>query len=336
MSKLLTIAEVGQAHDGSLGILHSYIDALADVGVNAIKFQTHIADAESSPYEPFRIKFSYQDQTRYDYWKRMEFTFDQWKGIKEHCDQRQIEFISSPFSNAAVNLLEKLGVKRYKIGSGEVSNLLLLKKVAQTGKDIILSSGMSSLKELDKTISFLRTFGNNISVLQCTTAYPTRPEQWGLNIIQELKSKYRLPVGFSDHSGDIYAGLAAVALGAEILEFHVVFNKQMFGPDTAASLDLSQIRTLIKGTNQIVRCTFNPVDKSEVLELTDLKQIFEKSLAINKSLKQGDILSEDDLESKKPAGMGIPAGEFERVIGKKLSRDMEKWDFLNLNDLIND
>ena len=120
------IAEIGQAHEGSLGILHSYIDALADTGVDAVKFQMHIAEAESSAFEPFRVKFSLEDATRFDYWKRMGFTFEQWKGIKEHCDAVGLEFMCSPFSNLAVDWLEELGVKQYKIGSGEVNNLLLL------------------------------------------------------------------------------------------------------------------------------------------------------------------------------------------------------------------
>ena len=136
MKRVFIIAEIGQAHEGSLGILHSYIDALEDTGVDAIKFQTHIAEAESSEYEPFRVKFSYEDATRYEYWKRMEFTLEQWKGIKKHCDEVGLEFISSPFSNMAVDWLEELGVQKYKIGSGEVNNYLMLEKIAKTGKDI--------------------------------------------------------------------------------------------------------------------------------------------------------------------------------------------------------
>ena len=150
------IAEIGQAHEGSLGILHSYIDALATTGVHAIKFQMHIAEAESSNYEPFRVKFSFEDATRYDYWKRMEFTLEQWKEIKQHCDAVGLDFICSPFSNLAVDWLEEIGVKYYKIGSGEVSNLLLIEKIAQTKKTLILSSGMSSFSELDTTVAFLQ------------------------------------------------------------------------------------------------------------------------------------------------------------------------------------
>src|SRR5205823_2349390 len=146
---LMIIAEIAQAHDGSVGILHSYIDALAATGVDAIKFQTHIAEAESSGHEAFRVQFSYVDNTRYDYWKRMELSLEQWIEVKNHCHRKGMLFISSPFSCKAVDLLEKAGVDRYKIGSGEVTNSLLLEKINRTGMPVILSSGMSKMQELD-------------------------------------------------------------------------------------------------------------------------------------------------------------------------------------------
>ena len=327
------IAEIAQAHDGSLGIAHSYINALAGTGVDAIKFQTHIADAESSVHEPFRVKFSYEDASRYDYWKRMEFTAEQWAGIKLHCEEKGLEFISSPFSCAAVELLQQLGVKKYKIGSGEVSNLLMLEKIALTGKDTILSSGMSSLSELDSTIDFLKPFGNPVSVLQCTTAYPTVAGQWGLGLIAVLKERYHLPTGFSDHSGDIYACLAATALGAELLEFHAVFDKNMFGPDAKASLTIDQIKKLLQGVNQITTDLETKTNKESSESFADLKKIFQKSLAVNKDLEAGHIISFNDLETKKPSGYGIDAKDFKKIIGKTLKQKKSAQDFLNESDL---
>lgn len=327
------IAEIGQAHEGSLGIAHSYIDALKDIGVTAVKFQTHIAQAESSPAEPFRVKFSYEDETRMDYWRRMEFTPEQWQGLKDHCDEAGLEFISSPFSNAAVDLLESIGVRRYKIGSGEVTNYLMLEKIARTGKPILLSSGMSSLAELRQTIDFLKAFGNDLSLLQCTTAYPTKPEDWGLNAIQELRDKFRLPVGFSDHSGDIYACLAAASFGARLFEFHVVFDKKMFGPDAPASLTMEQVKELTEGLRQIERAMNSPQDKSDNSRFEGLKSIFEKSLAVNRDLPAGTLIEFDMLEAKKPFGQGIPASQFRDVIGKELRNDLSAWSFLNQNDL---
>jgi N-acetylneuraminate synthase len=328
------IVEIGQAHDGSLGILHSYIDALSKTGIDAIKFQTHIADAESSSQEPFRVNFSYEDKTRFDYWKRMEFTFEQWLEIKKHCDEVGLEFISSPFSIAAVDLLEKINVKKYKIGSGEVTNYLMLDKIAKTGKDIILSSGMSSFNELDDVFKFLSAYNKKISVLQCTTQYPTNPENLGLNVITELKNRYKVPVGLSDHSGKIYPSIAATALGAEILEFHAVFDRRQFGPDSKSSLEIDEIKTLVEGVSYVSSAISKPIDKNNNSEFCDLKKIFEKTLSINKSKRQGEIIKLEDLEAKKPALMGVSASDYNFVVGKKLSRDLKKWDFINKSDLI--
>lgn len=330
------IAEIGQAHEGSLGILHSYIDAVAATGVNAIKFQMHIAEAESSVHEPFRVKFSYEDKTRYDYWERMGFTLEQWKEIKAHCDVVNIDFICSPFSNLAVDWLEEIGVKYYKIGSGEVNNLLLLEKIARTKKPVILSSGMSSYEELDNTVAFLKGREVEFSILQCTTSYPTQPEQYGFNVIKELKEKYGVPVGFSDHSAKVATNIAAVALGAEILEFHMVFDRRMFGPDTKSSLTMDEVAELVEGVNSIHKAINNPIDKRNNEHFSGLKAIFEKSLAVNKDILQGDHITFEDLEAKKPKGYGIDALRFEEVIGKKLNKNLKKWDFITDNDITND
>ncbi|WP_179376466.1 N-acetylneuraminate synthase family protein [Winogradskyella wichelsiae] len=330
----VTIAEIAQAHDGSLGMAHAYIDAVAKTGCSAIKFQTHIAEVESSIHEPFRVQFSKQDATRLDYWKRMEFTLEQWQGLKQHCDTVGIEFMSSPFSNAAVDLLEQVGVKRYKIGSGEVNNLVLLEKIAQTRKPVIVSSGMSSLEELDQTIAFLKDRKVAVSVLQCTTAYPTKPEEYGLNVISILKERYQIPVGFSDHSSSIETCIAAVALGAEILEFHVVFDKDMFGPDAKASLTLNETSQLVKAVNNVALAIQNPIDKCDNSKFSELKGIFEKSLSINKNLEKGHHITFEDLETKKPKGYGIDASLFQEIIGKRLNKDVNKWAFLNWDDLM--
>ncbi|MBF02168.1 MAG: N-acetylneuraminate synthase [Flavobacterium sp.] len=333
MNKVFIIAEIAQAHDGSLGIAHSYIDALAKTGVDAIKFQTHIAEAESSMFEPFRVNFSYEDKSRYEYWSRMEFTLEQWKGLKQHCDEVGLEFISSPFSCAAVDLLEEVGVKRYKIGSGELNNYLMLQKIAQTGKPIILSSGMSDYEELKQTIQFLKPFKNELSLLQCTTAYPTKAEEWGLNEIHKLKEKFNIPIGFSDHSASIVAPLAATALGASILEFHVVFHKDLFGPDAKASVTIEETKELVKGVRSIETSLNSDFSKVETSKFDDLKVMFGKSLSINKDLKKGSILTLSDLESKKPGDKGISAKDFQSVIGKKLLVDLKQWDFLNKENI---
>ena len=332
-SDLFIVGEIGQAHNGSLAAAHSYIYALAETGVNAVKFQVHIAEAESSIYEPFRIPSPDPHESRMEYWKRMEFTPDEWLGLKKHCEQKGLEFIATPSCLAAADLLIKLDVQKFKVGSGDTNNPLLLQHIAKTGKELILSSGMSSMQELDEAVQFLKSGNNKISLLQCTSSYPAKAEQWGLNLIQEYKDRYNIPIGFSDHSGDIIACLAAVSSGAEILEFHVVFDKNIAGPDTTSSITIDQVTELIKGVRQIETALKNPVDKTDHSAFSDLKDIFEKSLAINKNLSKGHYLSINDLESKKPKGRGISVLKYEKVIGKQLNKDLNQWAFITENDL---
>lgn len=332
--KTTLIAEIAQAHEGSLGIAHSFIDALSKTGISTVKFQTHIADVESSEYETFRVNFSYEDKTRFDYWKRMEFTEEQWRGLKEHCDACNLEFLSSPFSNAAVDLLEKINVKRYKIGSGEISNFLLLEKVAKTGKPIIISSGMSDLNELMTVFQFLNARNIDMSILQCTTAYPTAPGQWNLNLIDVLKDKFNVPIGYSDHSGEVYPLIAAFVKGAQIIEFHVTFDKRMFGPDAKASLNIDEVKYLVDAIQKLEIDFEKKATKSINNDLYRLKEIFGKSLSINKDLMADHVLSFDDLDTKKPKGYGIDANKFEKVIGRKLKFDKLANSFIKESDLI--
>jgi N-acetylneuraminate synthase len=327
------VAEIAQAHDGSLGTAHAYIDALAGTGVDTVKFQVHIAAAESSVHEPFRVQFSFEDETRYAYWQRMEFTPEQWAGLKLHCEQHGLEFLASPFSIAAVELLERLGVARYKIGSGETSNLLMLDRIARTGKPIILSSGLSTFDDLDRTIAFLRPHRNALTLLQCTTSYPTAPAQVGLNVLAELRGRYGLPVGLSDHSGTIHPGLAAVALGARMLEFHAVFDRRAFGPDATSSLQIDEIRQLVEGVRAISTALAHPIDKSTLAVAPELLTMFGKSLSVNRDLAAGSVLELAHLESRKPGDRGISAQDFRDVVGRKLARALQDGDFLTADDL---
>jgi N,N'-diacetyllegionaminate synthase len=327
------IAEIAQAHGGSFEKAQAYITALSKTGVDAVKFQMHIADAESSGHEPFRIPMPGY-ATRIDYWRAMEFSMTQWQQLKHSCEAHGMEFICSPFSNAAIDRLETLDVKRYKVGSGEVTNFLMLERLVQTGKQVLLSSGMSSLSELDATVQFLQQRGTDVSVLQCTTAYPTQPEHYGLNMIAALKQRYQVPVGFSDHSAHPETCLAAVALGAEILEFHVILDEQdTAGPDASSSLTIAQVADLVQAVRRIETALSHPIDKTDVSAFGGLKQMFEKSLAVNKDLPKGHVLRFEDLEAKKPKGFGIDARDYEQVIGRRLNKNLGQWDFLTKHDI---
>lgn len=326
-------AEVGQAHDGSLGAAHAYIDAAAKAGADAIKFQTHIADAESTPAETFRVHFSRQDATRYDYWKRMEFTAEQWHGLAKHCRDVGLEFLSTPFSMQAVDLLERLDIAAWKVGSGEVTNLPMLERMAATRRPVLLSSGMSSWRHLDDAAACIRRCGADLAVFQCTTAYPCGPQKIGLNVLSELRDRYACPVGLSDHSGTTYAGLAAVALGADLLEVHIVFSRECFGPDTPASITIDELRHLVEGAKFIRTCLAHPLDKDAEAERTgELRTLFGKSIVAVGDLPAGSRLTAADLALKKP-GTGMAATELSGVIGRTLRRAVTRDAFITPADL---
>lgn len=319
-TRCLIIGEIAQTHDGSLGTAHAYIDAVANVGADAIKFQTHIAAAESTPGEPWRVKFSRQDATRFEYWRRMEFSQEQWHGLAAHARERGLLFLSSAFSPEAVDLLERVGVPGWKVGAGEVSNLPLLEKMARTGKPVILSSGMSDWAELDAAVHCVREHSAGVAVLQCTTAYPCPPEKLGLNVLAELRARYACPIGLSDHSGVIYAGLAAATLGAKLLEVHVAFSRECFGPDVIASLTTPELKQLVEGVRFIETALAAPVDKQAMADsLRELKQVFGKSIVAARDLSAGHCVTLADLAFKKP-GTGIPAARYQELLARTLAR----------------
>jgi N-acetylneuraminate synthase len=328
------IAEVAQAHDGSLGMAHAFIDAAARAGADAIKFQTHLAASESTPQEGWRLKFSKQDATRQEYWRRMEFTEEQWRGLKEHARERKLVFLSSPFSMDAVDLLERLGMAAWKVGSGEVTNTPFLTRVARTKKPVLLSSGMATWAELDKAVDVVQTEGAPLGLFQCTTAYPCPPEKVGLNIVGEMRARYRdVPVGLSDHSATTHAGVAAVAGGAQLLEVHICFSKEQFGPDTKSSLTIDELACLVDGARFVHTVLAHPVDKdASAFEMEQLKLLFGKSVVAARNLPAGCVLDEAALALKKP-GTGIPAADLARVIGRKLKRDVQADALLSDEDL---
>ncbi|MGH3718219.1 MAG: N-acetylneuraminate synthase family protein [Pseudonocardiaceae bacterium] len=319
--RVSVIGEVGQAHDGSLGTAHAFIDAIADAGADAVKFQTHIAAAESRTDEPWRVRFSYADDTRYEYWRRMEFTAQAWAGLRAHAQDRGLAFLSSPFSLEAFELLCRVGVAAWKVASGEVGNPQLLDAVAQTGAPVLLSSGMSNWAELDGAVARLRAGGAGpLAILQCTSAYPVAPERVGLNVLGEIRERYGCATGLSDHSGTIFPALAAVALGGRVIEVHVTLSREMFGPDVAASVTTSELALLVAGVRYIGTALAAPVDKDAVAaELAPMRALFGRSLVARRALPAGHVLAAADLTAKKPAG-GIPPARLESLLGRQLRR----------------
>ena len=330
----LVIGEVAQAHDGSLGAAHAYVDAIAAAGAGAVKFQTHLAEAESTPAEPWRVHFSRQDATRLDYWRRTSFTAEQWAGLRTHAVDRGLRFLSSPFSLKAARMLEAIGVDAWKIASGEVGNADLLDFMLATGKPLLLSTGMSSIAEVDAAVAQFLRAGAEFAVLQCTSKYPCPPEEVGRNLLSWFRDRYRCAVGLSDHSGYIYPGLAAVAAGAKAIEVHVTFSRECFGPDVAASITTAELRQLVEGTRFIERMMSNPVEKDRIAaELEPVRNIFQKSIVARQDLPAGMILRPEHLALKKP-GTGLPGARLPEVIGRRLARALEADEMLRESDLV--
>ncbi len=326
------IAEIGQAHDGSLGSAYAYIDAVAETGANAIKFQTHIASAESTRHEKFRVKVFPQDKTRYDYWKRMEFTAQEWKDLATYTRDKGLEFLSTPFSIEAVQLLEEIGVPAWKIGSGDISNFALIEAILKTQKPILLSSGMSSFEELDITIKMIEQAGVDYALFQCTTSYPCSAESIGYNVIVEMKQRYNCLVGLSDHSGTIFPSLAATTLGAKLIEVHAVFSKRCFGPDTQSSLTIEELKQLVEGIRFIEKGLANPVNKAEAaISRDDTKKLFARSAFYNTNLVKGSVLKLSDFSMKKPGG-GLSFEQAKALVGKTINKSVAFDDFLEEGD----
>jgi N,N'-diacetyllegionaminate synthase len=269
-SPCLIVAEVGQAHEGSLGQAHAYIEAIAQAGADAVKFQCHIAEAESTPDEQWRVPPDWpQDESRYAYWKRMEFTQEQWWSLATHAEQAGLIFLCSPFSVEAVRLLDPM-VPAWKVSSGEIRNVALLNAIKGTRKPVILSSGMCNLTELSVAAGrFPRVLR-----LQCTSMYPTPPEKVGLGELVVSEEWGRDFDGLSDHSGTIWPAIGAATLGAAVVEVHVCFSRQEFGFDVESSITIDELARLVEGVRFIEKAK-TPVDKDAMArELEPMRKLF--------------------------------------------------------------
>lgn len=325
MQKTYIIAEIGNTHEGSLGLAKCLMKEASNCGVDAVKMQTHIFEAESLPSAPNPPYF--KDETRKDYFNRTSFTLDQWKELKRFAEQDlNIDFFSSPFSFEAVDLLESVGIDTYKIASGEVSNIPLLEKIAKTGKRVLLSSGMSSWTELDEAIETLQSNGcKDLTVLQCTSEYPCPPEQAGINVLSELKSRYKdIAIGYSDHTMCVAIAIAAVINGATVLEKHFTLSQKMYGSDAVNSTEPEEFKKLVDEIRILESALCSKIDKDEKAKtLGDMKITFEKSIVTSRPMSKSDILEFKDLTFKKP-GDGIPSKDYRKLIGKKLKQSVDK------------
>ena len=324
------IAEIGSVHDGSFGNALCLIRAASAAGADVVKFQTHIAAAETLRSAPSPSYFS--DESRYDYFQRTSFSEVQWRRLKEECAGLGKGFMTSVFSPEAVGLMESLGVDAYKIPSGEVTNLPLLDLIAATGKPVLLSSGMSDWRELDAAVNVILARHHHLTVLQCTSAYPCPYEQVGLNVMLEMRARYGVRVGLSDHTLTSYASFAAVALGAAVIEKHFTLSRLMYGSDAKHSLEPAEFTDLVTGVRATERILSAPVDKDRLDDVRQMKTTFEKSIVSRCRIPAGTTITADMLGIKKP-GSGLPPARLAEVLGTRAARTIEADEVLTEADV---
>lgn len=313
----MLIAEIGSVHDGSFGNAQKLIELASECGADAVKFQTHIAEAESLVDAPSPEYF--KDEPRVDYFRRIGFTAEQWLRLKLLAEECGLLFLSSPFSIEAADLLESLDMAVYKIPSGEITNIPLLERIASFKKPVLLSSGMSNWMELDNAVSVFRGH-SELTVMQCSSVYPCPPENVGLNVLQEMQQRYGCAVGFSDHTLGFAAPIAAAALGASVIEKHFTFSKFMYGSDAQHSMEPNEFKVLASTLKDVWSMLRSPVNKDDTTSYVAMKGVFQKSIVSAVPLKAGTYIDRKHLSFKKP-GTGIPASEYAELIGKKIKID---------------
>lgn len=321
------IAEIGSVHDGNLKLALKLVKKAADCGADIIKFQMHIPEHETLINAPSPSYFKNED--RYSYFKRTSFNFNEWKKIKNYCQKLGKEFLCSPFSIEAIDLLEKLKVKYYKVPSGELTNLPLLEKLKKTKKIIFLSTGMSNFREISRAVKIFNK--KKIILMQCSSIYPCPNKFVGLNVIDEFKKKFKCKVGFSDHTLSSAASYAAAAMGSELIEKHFTLSKKMYGSDAKHSMEPNEFKTFCSTLKEIWRLKKFNVDKNNIKKFRTMKQIFEKSIYAKNNLKKGKILKFSDLAFKKPS-KNLRADNYKILLGKKLKFNIKKDKPINVQD----
>jgi N,N'-diacetyllegionaminate synthase len=316
------IVEIGNSHDGSLGIAKSFIDMAKAAGACIVKFQMHIAEFESSDLDEFRVKFSDQDRNRIDYWNRVGFTPEQWNVLSNYCDSLDIEFLCTPFSIEAAEILMRVtNIKRWKVGSGDAVNFPLIDFLASTELPLIISTGLISWDEIEVLKNRLLRLGAwpRTTLMHCVSQYPTPLENSGINMISELRN-LGCSVGLSDHSGKLSPGLMAISNGISLLEVHLTPHPLFFGPDVSSSLTTEQIKVLSEFANDVDLLESNPRSKSSLFEdATKTRKLFRKGVYWKSDLEAGKTIMYSDLTFLKPS-QEIDSLDFEKVVGKVLSR----------------
>lgn len=328
MKKALIIAEAGVNHNGDLNLAKKLIEVAAKSGADFVKFQSFKAElcvSKNAKKAAYQLKTTAKDESQLEMIKKLELDFNAHQLLISHAKQCGIAFLSTPFDLESIELLDDLGLEVFKIPSGEITNLPYLKKIAKLNKKIILSTGMSNLGEIETALEVLCKEGTqraNITLLHCTTEYPAPFDEVNLKAMQTLKNAFNLDVGYSDHTKGIHISLAAIALGASVIEKHFTLDKNMSGPDHKASLEPDELQELCTKIREIESALGDGIKQASKSERKNI-EIARKSLVAKKKIKKGEIFSEENLTTKRPAS-GISAMRYDEYLGKKASKDYEE------------
>lgn len=340
MKKVLIIAEAGVNHNGNLDTALELIDVAAAAGADFVKFQTFKAEklvnknAKKAEYQIKNTKG--ESDTQFEMLKKLEMNVDWYPQLMARCREKNIRFLSTGFDEESINLLEQLNSPFFKIPSGEITNKPYLQHIARLGKQMILSSGMANLKEIEEAIQVIEEVGlsrEKITVLHCNTEYPTPMEDVNLMAMQQIARNLGVKVGYSDHTLGIEVPIAAVALGAEVIEKHFTLNKNMSGPDHAASLEPSELQAMVTAIRNIEKAIGGSGKKEASQSEEKNKAIARKSIHLNRSMNQNETLQSDDLIMLRP-GDGISPMRIDDVIGKKINKILPSGHKLSFQDLI--
>ena len=322
---VLVIAEAGVNHNGDIEIAKSLIDVAADARADIVKFQTFSADRQvtrNAKKAEYQIQTTDSNETQYKMLKKLELSINMHKELINYCKLKKIEFLSTGFDIESIDILESLGQRLFKIPSGEITNLPYLEYIGKLGKPIILSTGMSTLEEINKALNVLEACGtskNMITVLHCTSSYPVPIEEVNLKAMQSIQKEFKIAVGYSDHSLGIEVPIAAVALGATVIEKHFTLDRNLLGPDHKASLEPSELKEMVKCIRKIEQSLGDGVKRIMPSEKNN-KKIIRKSLVAIKEIKYGDIFSFENVSAKRP-GNGISPMDWHKIIGRKSKRN---------------
>ena len=332
MRKTLIIAEAGVNHNGSLKMAEELANEAKEAGADIVKFQTFNPNAITSKYAQM-AQYQRENIGKIKSQKEMlaELTLsdEEFVELARHCQEIGIQFLSTPFDIPSINFLRSLGCELWKIPSGEITNYPYLVEIAKTGKRVIMSTGMSTLAEVSEAVKLLNTHGaGKISLLQCTTQYPTPYVDVNLNAMLTLKNTFNVEVGYSDHTRGIEIPIAAVAMGATIIEKHFTLDRNMEGPDHKASLEVNELKQMIMSIRNVEKALGNGEKKPADIEISNM-EIARKSIVAKKNIKKGDILSEENITTKRP-GNGINPMLWTSVLGTRAKRNFEEDELIEI------